>query len=1183
MDCPDRTADELPTAVATDDLKAQAEVARRLLPSPLRALAQQLAPEELLLDCGGGGRCLWNSLAFLLSCLGLFVGDGDALRAAVIAHATILADEDLPCFKLGSGQGDDLSVRDYLTASLLSWPPAARRGYPAAYTTWLQMMANPVCWGDEAAIAMTADFASVEVEYLAVGAQGTPLSGGVIGPRHGRAARARLVVGLWVQQHYVAVLRASVNPLSRASLRGGDDKGSNNAHLVPTAAQLELFAAFHGATFTPELANSSSPALCICDVGPQSSSNTQERLQTQVCAYAMPGSSDAELTASADHARDTELSADQFNAGSVDAPTPLAEWTLMQMTRGKPFPVSDARWCEVTASGTASGYYDNDRENAARVAALSAELAAGVDPSSLQVCDGHFACTDAGPESPPAKAVQWAAPLSTVRAFEADDSSNKLEWAAPVFDFPLTTAAAVRRLLRSPDAPTVLVAMEFSGALRDALQTIGVKAISADLRSCDAGGMHFKGDVREIVAITQWAAIFFFPNCYQQLRADVDCLPLKLHDGRAFWGCALVLWCLCCATADIVVVEQADTIVYDFLVPEEVMVHEFRTSTLGDQSDKFVRLAVRGLDPAPLDGRAAQLCRKRRRPQPERSQFQYANAEARDRDRSTWRHHPRTCGVVARLLLREHRPPILLEYTEVILRFARAWDAVGYAVPVGFDCGDGQPPTEEGRRYQLERGAGHGQGVARAEFADAQLRAGLLLREGSECGDAGTAADGLSEDEWFVDDGTAYTEPTTPTGLASTEQPVCDPSPTEMERMPTLDVRQATSAAAVLLFVCVIGMPLVYAHLDGFTVIGFELRAREAQPTAMKAIQRMVDAVASCVCYAFMVGEYLRGARLFTAPVAETPQPDRVIRTPHQRQLALAAGVGMAWCSLSALHGTAVEDAVARSFLASTAFLRPTHHLADDPLSSGSTSSSFRFGVQPAAHLVTRPEFAGERGPAAVTALQLMREWDELLIGALDSLSDDPLLAGWREQIVPLGGEHIPPNVLDHLPSFEDPTLDEVALAPVATPVFTPWVALPPQQPSAEGHCPRSVVDLMPEETQLRVYTWLQHDLEDLVRIRDSLAKGTPPGDVFRDRPLALAVGQSELHEWARGITWDCRPALRSAEACCQPLDFHAPFETHLELTVFKHTGSSSTPIRRSSRTFWRECGSMQMWSFRRS
>ena len=187
MDCPDRTADELPTAVATDDLKAQAEVARRLLPSPLRALAQQLAPEELLLDCGGGGRCLWNSLAFLLSCLGLFVGDGDALRAAVIAHATILADEDLPCFKLGSGQGDDLSVRDYLTASLLSWPPAARRGYPAAYTTWLQMMANPVCWGDEAAIAMTADFASVEVEYLAVGAQGTPLSGGGIGPRHGRA------------------------------------------------------------------------------------------------------------------------------------------------------------------------------------------------------------------------------------------------------------------------------------------------------------------------------------------------------------------------------------------------------------------------------------------------------------------------------------------------------------------------------------------------------------------------------------------------------------------------------------------------------------------------------------------------------------------------------------------------------------------------------------------------------------------------------------------------------------------------------------------------------------------------------------------------------------------------------------------------------------------------------------
>ena len=42
------------------------------------------------------------------------------------------------------------------------------------------------------------------------------------------------------------------------------------------------------------------------------------------------------------------------------------------MARGEPFPVSDPRWCEVTASGTESGFYACDRENASTVAAMAA-------------------------------------------------------------------------------------------------------------------------------------------------------------------------------------------------------------------------------------------------------------------------------------------------------------------------------------------------------------------------------------------------------------------------------------------------------------------------------------------------------------------------------------------------------------------------------------------------------------------------------------------------------------------------------------------------------------------------------------------------------------------------------------------------------------------------------------------
>ena len=68
---------------------------------------------------------------------------------------------------------------------------------------------------------------------------------------------------------------------------------------------------------------------------------------------------------------------EKASAGRLEASAPRSpEWTVAQMARGKPFPVSDPRWCEVTASGTESGFYACDRENASTVAALAADLEA---------------------------------------------------------------------------------------------------------------------------------------------------------------------------------------------------------------------------------------------------------------------------------------------------------------------------------------------------------------------------------------------------------------------------------------------------------------------------------------------------------------------------------------------------------------------------------------------------------------------------------------------------------------------------------------------------------------------------------------------------------------------------------------------------------------------------------------
>ena len=81
--------------------------------------------------------------------------------------------------------------------------------------------------------------------------------------------------------------------------------------------------------------------------------------------------------------------------------------------------------------------------------------------------------------------------------------------------------------------------------MRSERERCGVVALSVDKRDCVIGGMHYKGDMRPLLTIKQWDRAYLFPNCFQQLRADLDCLELKIADHRAFWGCAFVLLCIC--------------------------------------------------------------------------------------------------------------------------------------------------------------------------------------------------------------------------------------------------------------------------------------------------------------------------------------------------------------------------------------------------------------------------------------------------------------------------------------------------------------------------------------------------------------------------------------------------------------------------------------------------------------
>lgn len=74
-----------------------------------------------------------------------------------------------------------------------------------------------------------------------------------------------------------------------------------------------------------------------------------------------------------------------------------------------------------------------------------------------------------------------------------------------------------------------------------------------------------------------------------------------MRDGRAYWGAAMVLWCILYPKTQMVMVEQPDTIGHDYfpiqrLKEEGIEVHELRTSWFGDQRDKYVRLTTRNVD-----------------------------------------------------------------------------------------------------------------------------------------------------------------------------------------------------------------------------------------------------------------------------------------------------------------------------------------------------------------------------------------------------------------------------------------------------------------------------------------------------------------------------------------------------------------------------------------------------------
>ena len=85
----------------------------------------------------------------------------------------------------------------------------------------------------------------------------------------------------------------------------------------------------------------------------------------------------------------------------------------------------------------------------------------------------------------------------------------------------------------------------------------------------------------------------------------------------------------------------------------------------------------------------------------------------------------------------------------------------------------------------------------------------------------------------------------------------------------------------------------------------------------------------------------------------------------------------------------------------------------------------------------------------------------------------------------------------------------------------------------------RSPVELLRESGRRKLRTWLDKVLDQLLCIE----AGEPNCELRRPHPLA--IGQSALQSWARGVVWDL---TFERAPCAVPLDFTLPIQSDLDL-----------------------------------
>ena len=705
-------------------------------------------------------------------------------------------------------------------------------------------------------------------------------------------------------------------------------------------------------------------------------------------------------------------------------------------------------------------------------------------------------------ELPPLKCGDW--PLNDILSRFPPLVAQELS----SFNWPIDSLAELERLLALPHgSPSDLAGGEFTGVVRDENTRVhACVTLSVDLRRSLVPGVHAILDLRLVLRRRRWRRVYLFPPCTHQTLSNTNTRRDKDLDGRTFWGIAFFIYCYCTDCASLLV-EQPDTRIPEFYISPTQRLH---TSEVGCRDDKTVNFFERNRGVIALSHDVGGVSgHKRLR--------DFPDADARDRWRSSWARFPElVTAVVAAspttLDLSNDTGAATPTYQDEIERFAVAWHEQALPLPCDYKNDDAQPTSLADRAYQSQRGRGDGrriQGITpdslrspSLPLAEADIDNTLLRLDGP-------MSSALKDTRMLV-------------GLTT-----------------------LTCSGFGIYLVTMQASPLVYAALDGYSVIGAELALTLHRPAVLRVACRMLDSMLGKGACAFLAGEYLGGARIVAAPLDYRPNSHELVRTPAAREAMNKAGWKMAWCTLGALAGSIIHDAAARAVASCAALCAPTTHLADSPSLGHPTLTTFRIGVYGTRPVHDRArDLVSYRTPAGDA---LRRDWlfthmlQERLLADDSSMSDD--LALWADRLQPPELSDIPSELLDQLPSFSDGRFDQLTFAKLPKPhALARLVRMPRQESPPEGVCPRSAFDLLLPEAAARLTHWLHWAMDDLTCIRD---KGD---DCTRHRPPVLVISQQELYPKFRGIVWDFRS---SPISCGVPLDFHADLEHTLNVEFF--------------------------------